>query len=90
MDVKIEPSWKEALADEWDKDYFEALTRFVRGRYAERIVSPSDFIPEILSMSCLSLLLLKNPFFAAIPAPLSHISNSLLTMQTTESKSCPF
>ena len=40
MDVKIEPSWKEALADEWDKDYFETLTRFVRGRYAERIVYP--------------------------------------------------
>lgn len=40
MDVKIEPSWKEELADEWDKDYFEALTRFVRGRYAERIVYP--------------------------------------------------
>lgn len=40
MNVKIEPSWKKALADEWDKDYFETLTRFVRGRYAERIVYP--------------------------------------------------
>ncbi len=31
---------EKALADEWDKDYFETLTRFVRGRYAERIVYP--------------------------------------------------
>ncbi len=40
MDVKIEQSWKEALADEWGKDYFKSLTDFVRGEYATRIVYP--------------------------------------------------
>ena len=33
MDVKIEQSWKDALASEFDKDYFIKLTDFVRGEY---------------------------------------------------------
>ncbi len=33
MDVKIEQSWKDALADEFDKDYFIKLTDFVRAEY---------------------------------------------------------
>ena len=33
MDVKIEQSWKDALADEFDKDYFIKLTDFVRDEY---------------------------------------------------------
>ena len=33
MDVKIEQSWKSALADEFDKDYFIKLTDFVRSEY---------------------------------------------------------
>jgi len=33
MDVKIEQSWKTALAPEFDKDYFIRLTDFVRGEY---------------------------------------------------------
>lgn len=33
MDVKIEQSWKTALADEFDKDYFIKLTDFVRAQY---------------------------------------------------------
>ena len=33
MDVRIEPSWKAALAPEFDKPYFEAL---VRTLYSER------------------------------------------------------
>ena len=33
MDVKIEQSWKDALAPEFDKDYFIKLTDFVRGEY---------------------------------------------------------
>jgi uracil-DNA glycosylase len=33
MDVKIEPSWKNALAAEFDKDYFINITNFVRGEY---------------------------------------------------------
>jgi uracil-DNA glycosylase len=33
MNVKIEESWKQALAGEFDKPYFAALTGFVRGEY---------------------------------------------------------
>ena len=33
MDVKIEQSWKDALADEFEKDYFKNLTEFVRSEY---------------------------------------------------------
>ena len=33
MDVRIEESWKEVLADEFSKDYFAKLTDFVREEY---------------------------------------------------------
>ncbi len=33
MNVKIEQSWKDALATEFDKDYFVKLTDFVRAEY---------------------------------------------------------
>lgn len=33
MDVKIEQSWKDVLASEFEKDYFKKLTDFVRGEY---------------------------------------------------------
>lgn len=33
MDVKIEESWKNALSDEFEKEYFQKLTDFVRGEY---------------------------------------------------------
>jgi len=38
--VKLEPSWKETLASEFDKDYFKKLTEFVRGGYSHAIVYP--------------------------------------------------
>lgn len=40
MDVRIEPSWKECLASEWNKDYFRSLTDFVRVQYATKTVFP--------------------------------------------------
>ena len=40
MDVKIESSWKEKLRDEFAKDYFIALTEFVRQEYLTRQVFP--------------------------------------------------
>ncbi len=40
MNVKIETSWKEALKNEWDKDYFSELSRFVHERYANGPVYP--------------------------------------------------
>lgn len=33
MDVKIEESWKRALSGEFEKEYFQKLTDFVRGEY---------------------------------------------------------
>lgn len=40
MNVKIEESWKNILADEWDKDYFIKLTDFVRNEYATEQIFP--------------------------------------------------
>lgn len=40
MNVKIEESWKKALAAEWDKSYFEELIRFVKASYAAGQVFP--------------------------------------------------
>lgn len=33
MDVKIEQGWKEALSEEFDKDYFARLTDYIRSEY---------------------------------------------------------
>lgn len=41
MDVKIEQSWKEALQDEFEKDYFVNLTAFVRNEYATKQIFPA-------------------------------------------------
>lgn len=38
--VKIEPSWKKVLKDEFDKEYFKNLAEFVRGEYQHSIVYP--------------------------------------------------
>ena len=40
MEVRIEAGWKEKLRDEFEKDYFTALTRFVREEYQIREVFP--------------------------------------------------
>ncbi len=40
MDVKIEPSWKAILQDEFDKPYFDLLTRFVRKEYQTQTIYP--------------------------------------------------
>lgn len=40
MDVRIDESWKRALAAEWDKDYFIRLTQWVRHEYAAGPVFP--------------------------------------------------
>lgn len=40
MDVKIEPSWKQVLQPEFDKDYFAKLTEFVRDEYKTRLTFP--------------------------------------------------
>jgi len=40
MDVRIEPSWKNALQSEFDKDYFEKLTDFVRNEYKTKLTFP--------------------------------------------------
>lgn len=40
MNVKIEPSWRERLASQWDMPYFRQLTDFVREQYRTRTVFP--------------------------------------------------
>ena len=40
MEVKIEPSWKNALQSEFDKDYFVKLTDFVRNEYKTKLTFP--------------------------------------------------
>ncbi|MDE6100460.1 MAG: uracil-DNA glycosylase [Paramuribaculum sp.] len=40
MDVRIEQSWREALAEEWNKSYFEDLVGFVKAEYASATVFP--------------------------------------------------
>lgn len=40
MEVKIEKTWKEALGEEFDKDYFRSLTNFVRDEYKSAMVYP--------------------------------------------------
>lgn len=40
MEVKIEPSWKKALAPEFDKEYFVRLTEFVKKEYQSATVYP--------------------------------------------------
>ncbi len=40
MDVKIEPSWKAVLQEEFDKPYFAELTEFVRNEYKQTKIFP--------------------------------------------------
>lgn len=40
MDVRIEPTWKSALAAEWQKPYFEELSRFIHEEYRRGPVYP--------------------------------------------------
>ena len=40
MNVQIEESWKRALAEEFEKDYFLCLTAFVRQEYQTTTVYP--------------------------------------------------
>jgi uracil-DNA glycosylase len=40
MDVKIEQSWKERLAPEFEKSYFSNLVRFVKSEYTTKIIYP--------------------------------------------------
>lgn len=40
MDVKIEPSWKEALQQEFGKEYFADLAAFVKEEYKSKKVFP--------------------------------------------------
>lgn len=41
IEVRIEESWKKALADEFEKDYFKDLSAFVKGEYKVREIYPA-------------------------------------------------
>ncbi len=40
VDVKIEPSWKKVLQNEFGEEYFRTLTEFVKSEYQHAIVYP--------------------------------------------------
>jgi len=40
MEVRLEPSWKELLKDEFEKPYFSELTKFVKEEYKTNTVYP--------------------------------------------------
>jgi len=40
MDVKIEPSWKAKLQEEFEKEYFVRLTEFVKKEYSTKTIYP--------------------------------------------------
>lgn len=40
MNVKIDQTWRDALADQWEMPYFATLTEFVRQRYRTATVYP--------------------------------------------------
>ncbi|MBI5755133.1 uracil-DNA glycosylase [Candidatus Peregrinibacteria bacterium] len=40
MDVRMEQTWKDRLADEFDKEYFHFLAEFVRSAYRNEVVYP--------------------------------------------------
>lgn len=45
MNVRIEASWKEALKEEFEKDYFKALTEFVKKEYVSaKVYPPPKFV----------------------------------------------
>ncbi len=45
MEVKIEPSWKQALVKEFTEPYFKSLTDFVRQEYqSDRVYPPPKFV----------------------------------------------
>ncbi len=44
MEVKIDPSWKEHLKEEFEKPYFGELTAFVKEEYKNEVVYP--FLPS--------------------------------------------
>jgi uracil-DNA glycosylase len=40
MEVKIAPSWKQRLSEEFEKEYFTNLTEFVKAEYQSHIIYP--------------------------------------------------
>jgi uracil-DNA glycosylase len=41
QNIKLEPSWKEALGGEFGKEYFKTLSTFVRQEYSHSIIYPA-------------------------------------------------
>ncbi len=52
MEVNIEKSWKEALQDEFSKEYFKTLTDFVRDEYKSgEVYPPAKFIFQAFELT---------------------------------------
>jgi len=70
MNVKMEPSWKAALTEEFSKPYFSELTDFVREAYQTALVyPPAPFIFNALDSCPLSqirvVILGQDPYHGA-------------------------
>ncbi len=51
MEINIEPSWKQVLADEFEKDYFLKLSDFVENEYkSAQVFPPSPLIFNALNL----------------------------------------
>ncbi len=70
MDVKIEPSWKERLRDEFEKPYFVDLINFVKTEYATgRVYPPGKLIFNAFDKcpfgNCKIVILGQDPYHGA-------------------------
>lgn len=70
MDVKIEPSWKERLRDEFEKPYFADLINFVKTEYATgRVYPPGKLIFNAFDKcpfgNCKIVILGQDPYHGA-------------------------
>lgn len=70
MDVKIEPSWKEALKEEFEKPYFKELAQFVKKEYvAGGVYPPPKFVFKAFELTPFSkvrvVILGQDPYHGA-------------------------
>ena len=70
MDIKIEESWKQRLADEFEKPYFAELTRFVREEYGRgRCYPPGSQIFNAFNLCPFDRVKLCFSVADGVPAP---------------------
>ena len=102
MNVNIEESWKQVLADEFNSIYFARLAAFVKSAYASGMVyPPGKYIFEAFNRTPFDkvkvVILGQDPYHAPFHATLLHGRNQLqrlhlprsLNQNTTSSANSP-